>query len=77
MQNVNFTIRIEAGSPGPHISNFSLPQYLQKVERKLIERALEQTKGNQTKAAKLLKIPYRSLRYRLETLGIPKAAKLK
>lgn len=40
------------------------------VERKRIAAALEQAGGNKTAAARLLGISFRSLRYRLEKLGI-------
>lgn len=47
-----------------------LDAFLTKVERQLIERALELSEGNQTRAAELLKLSYRSLRHRLEKLGM-------
>ena len=40
------------------------------VERELILRALEQAKGNQTKAAKYLDISRRTLIYRMEKYGL-------
>ncbi len=40
------------------------------VERKLIQRALEMTEGNRSRAAGLLGITFRSLRYRLVKLGL-------
>ncbi|HMF52962.1 MAG TPA: sigma-54 dependent transcriptional regulator [Edaphobacter sp.] len=43
---------------------------LEAVERELILRALEQTKGNQTKAAKYLDISRRTLIYRMEKYGL-------
>ncbi len=42
----------------------------QDLERKLITRALEMTGGNRSRAARLLGITLRSLRYRLEKLGM-------
>ena len=42
----------------------------QDLERKLITRALEMTRGNRSRAARLLGISHRSLRYRLEKLGM-------
>jgi two-component system response regulator PilR (NtrC family) len=42
----------------------------QDLERKLITRALEMTGGNRSRAAHLLGISHRSLRYRLEKLGM-------
>jgi two-component system response regulator PilR (NtrC family) len=47
-----------------------LDSTLSDVERKRIMVALEQTGGNKTAAAKLLGISFRSLRYRLDKLGI-------
>ena len=39
-------------------------------ERDAIVRALEQTRYNKTKAAQLLGMTFRSLRYRIKKLGI-------
>jgi two-component system response regulator PilR (NtrC family) len=47
-----------------------LQDYLDDVERSRILAALEQTRWNKTKAAKLLGISFRALRYRLQKLGI-------
>ncbi|MDA0820823.1 MAG: sigma-54 dependent transcriptional regulator [Proteobacteria bacterium] len=49
-----------------------LQGYLDDVERERILQALEQTRWNKTKAAKLLGISFRALRYRLEKLGLDK-----
>ena len=51
-------------------TNFNLDNYLEEVEREIIERALAETGGNVTRAAKLLGISFRSLRYRLKKLNI-------
>lgn len=48
----------------------SLDDYLERVERATIEKALGQTNQNKTAAAKLLGISFRALRYKLEKLGI-------
>jgi two-component system response regulator PilR (NtrC family) len=48
----------------------SLQDYLDRVERDKIMQALEQTKGNKTAAARVLGVTFRSLRYRVERLGI-------
>jgi two-component system response regulator PilR (NtrC family) len=50
--------------------NLPLHEYLDKIEREQIMKALEQTRFNKTQAAKLLGITFRSLRYRLDRLGI-------
>ena len=47
-----------------------LENYLGDVEKQAILDALEQTRWNKTKAAKLLGITFRALRYRLKKLGL-------
>ena len=47
-----------------------LDAVLAEHERRLIERALERTGGNRTRAAELLGVTFRSLRYRLRKLGL-------
>jgi two-component system response regulator PilR (NtrC family) len=47
-----------------------LHEYLDQIEREQIQKALEQTRFNKTAAAKVLGITFRSLRYRLDRLGI-------
>ena len=48
----------------------TLDDYLNRLERKAIQEALLKTEGNRTSAARLLGITFRSMRYRLERLGI-------
>jgi len=48
----------------------SLDEYLQEVEKEILCHALEQAKWNKTLAAKNLGITFRSLRYRLQKLGL-------
>ena len=48
----------------------SLDDYIERVERAAIEKALGQANQNKTAAAKLLGISFRALRYKLEKLGI-------
>ncbi|MCL2636399.1 MAG: sigma-54-dependent Fis family transcriptional regulator, partial [Betaproteobacteria bacterium] len=48
----------------------SLDDYLNRLERQAILEALQRTEGNRTAAARLLGVTFRSLRYRLERLGI-------
>lgn len=48
----------------------SLDDYLNLLERQAILEALQQTEGNRTAAARQLGVTFRSLRYRLERLGI-------
>jgi two-component system, NtrC family, response regulator PilR len=52
-------------SPGEHLGDA-----LEDLERDAIVRALEQTRYNKTKAAQLLGMSFRSLRYRIKKLGI-------
>ncbi len=43
---------------------------LDKIEKSLIEKALQKTRGSKKKAAELLKVTFDSLRHRIEKLGI-------
>lgn len=56
----------------PETSNIGLPlqDYLDRLEKESIVGALEKTKYNRTAAAKLLGITVRSMRYRIERLGL-------
>src|SRR5512134_216603 len=47
-----------------------LPEYLDRVEREAILGALARTNFNRTAAAKLLGVTFRTLRYRMQRLGI-------
>ena len=49
---------------------YPLQDYLDRVEKEAILEALEKTRYNRTAAAKLLGITFRSMRYRMERLGI-------
>jgi len=46
-----------------------LDSLLEDYERRLIESAIGQTGGNRTKAAEVLGVSFRSLRYRLKKYG--------
>lgn len=48
----------------------SLQDYLDQVEKQAILEALNKTRFNRTAAAKLLGVTFRSLRYRMERLGL-------
>ena len=48
----------------------NLPQVLEEVEEKMIKRALEETKGNQTKAAEKLGIARHTLIYKVKKFGL-------
>jgi two-component system response regulator PilR (NtrC family) len=58
---------LSAGIPEEGIN---LDEELAKIERLLIEKALQKANGSKTKAAKLLNVSFDSLRYRLEKLDI-------
>ena len=56
-----------------HLENFkkrSLKKYLKEIEKEAILEALEETNYNKTKAAELLGITFRQMRYKLEAHGI-------
>jgi two-component system response regulator PilR (NtrC family) len=58
-------------APAPVVSpDARLEPLLDRVEREAIQRALEQTGGNKTAAARLLGLTFRAFRYRLEKLGL-------
>jgi sigma-54 specific flagellar transcriptional regulator A len=50
-------------------SGLDLPGYLASIERDLIERALDRTKGNRNKAADLLRIKRTTLVEKLKRIG--------
>jgi two-component system response regulator PilR (NtrC family) len=60
----------EAGEVDIPPDGIDLDSATQAVERKLIGRALELAGGNRARAARLLGITLRSLRYRLVKLGM-------
>ena len=47
-----------------------LQEHLDRVERQAILDALQKTRFNRTAAAKLLGVTFRSLRYRMQRLGL-------
>lgn len=49
---------------------FDLDAYLASREKLIILKAIEKSAGNRTKAAELLQISFRSIRYRLQKLGV-------
>jgi two-component system response regulator PilR (NtrC family) len=55
---------------GPDETAENLEGHLEHIEREAIVRALEQTRYNKTKAAELLGMSFRQLRYRVKKLGI-------
>lgn len=63
-----------AGSPGFNVEitdkGVDLNSELAKIEKIIIEKALQKTGGSKVKAAELLNVSFDSLRYRIEKLGI-------
>ncbi|MDK9724993.1 MAG: sigma-54 dependent transcriptional regulator [Sterolibacteriaceae bacterium MAG5] len=57
---------MDAPSPG----QLPLQEYLDQAERQAILEALQKTRYNRTAAARLLGVTFRSLRYRMERLGL-------
>lgn len=56
--------------PGEGDETIDLETYLESIERRTIEKALEQTRWNKTAAAKRLGVSFRALRYKLKKLGM-------
>ncbi len=54
----------------PRPAGMSLDDYLHDIEKRELLAALEETGGNKTKAAELLGISFRSLRYKLKKHGL-------
>ena len=67
--DLNLAPALPASSTTPG-SKYPLQDYLDQTERAAILEALEQTRYNKTAAARVLGVTFRSLRYRLERLGI-------
>ena len=53
---------------------YPLPDYLDRVEKEALLEALQKTGFNRTAAAKLLGLTFRTIRYRMERLGIKSPA---
>jgi two-component system response regulator PilR (NtrC family) len=60
----------ESDGPTAAADGAPLQDHLDRVERQAILGALEKTQFNRTAAAKLLGVTFRSLRYRMERLGL-------
>ena len=59
------------GKPPPiNVEDLNLKAALEKTERELIKKALEQAGGNKTKAGMLLGIPRQTLKYKIDKLKI-------
>ncbi len=68
--DLNLAPAARTTTPTPTGGKYPLQDYLDQTERAVILEALEQTRYNKTAAARLLGVTFRSLRYRLERLGI-------
>ena len=64
------TDKAAAATVGTATAKYPLPDYLERIERRAILRALRQTGFNRTAAARILGITFRALRYRMDRLGI-------
>ncbi len=62
--------QVMSDSVRPPAGRYSLPDFLDEVERQALLAALEQTTFNRTAAAKRLGLTFRTMRYRMERLGI-------
>ena len=60
----------ESGATPHAEAGASLQDHLDRVEKQAILEALQKTRFNRTAAAKLLGVTFRSLRYRMERLGL-------
>ena len=63
-------MRPHAEGEGSDPTQVGLQNYLDNAERQAILDSLEKTNGNRTAAARLLGVTFRSLRYRMDRLGI-------
>jgi two-component system response regulator PilR (NtrC family) len=63
---------VPAANPVASLSDegMDLERHLEEYERTILIKALEKTGGNRTEAARLLRVSFRSMRYRLSKLGI-------
>ena len=62
--------QIVNGLPNFQMGTTQIQDYLDDIERQILEYALRLTQGTRTQAAKTLGISFRSMRYRLERLNI-------
>ncbi len=62
--------RQESVKSGFNRGDLPLDQFIEKIEKAEIEKALNETRWNRTEAAKLLGISFRTIRYKMKKLGI-------
>jgi two-component system response regulator AtoC len=60
------SVRPEGASP----LDLSVKRRTEELERALIKEALERTRGNRTRAAKLLDLSHRALLYKIRDYGL-------
>jgi two-component system response regulator PilR (NtrC family) len=65
-------VSVQDGNPDTHHrpDEQSLDTYIEDIEKKMLEEALQQARYNKTRAADILGISFRSLRYKLKKFGI-------
>jgi two-component system response regulator AtoC len=63
-------IRSATGELVPADSDLSIKRRTAELEQSLIRRALERTKGNRTRAARLLELSHRALLYKIREYGL-------
>ena len=63
--------RVKEDNRGEVLEGFSLKIAQREIERRLITRALQETGGNRTHAARLLEISHPSLLSKIKVYGIP------
>jgi len=64
-------LRRESAPPeAPAGAGTPLDQHVEEVEKRAIRDALEKTRGNKTRAAALLGMTFRQLRYKVKKLNI-------
>ncbi|OSI25005.1 sigma-54-dependent transcriptional regulator [Neisseria dumasiana] len=69
-EEISDGLQLSGGLPDFVPGKMQIQDYLDQIEREIIEQALKQTRYNRTQAAKLLGISFRSMRYRMERLDI-------
>ncbi len=66
IQPIDLQLRSNASAPG----GSGLEDQIEEIEKQAIREALQKTRYNKTKAAELLGMSFRSLRYRIKKLGL-------
>jgi two-component system response regulator AtoC len=64
------TVRPNGGNASVIDGGLSVKRQTTELEKTLIRRALEQTRGNRTRAARLLEISHRALLYKIREYGL-------